>query len=98
MNPFCKIFHIFCQKNPFLRKITKIDDILQKFLNFFKKYFKNFKISIFMEQPYKSTEISDESYYLLEKFSKNLNTIGLDSEETIGNGMKILENFGENRL
>ena len=45
---------------------------------FSKFYFKNFNFSIFMEQPYKSREISDECYYLLYKFIKNLNKTGLD--------------------
>ena len=50
-----------------------------------------------MESPYKSNEISYQCCYLLEKFIKNLNKIGLDSQETIGIGKKILENIGEYR-
>ena len=42
-----------------------------------------------MERSYKSREISEEIYYVVEKFIRNLNKIG-------GDWMKILKKFREN--
>ena len=39
-------------------------------------------------------EISDECYYLLQKFFKNLTNIGLDAGRIILKLMNILEDFG----
>ena len=72
-------FHIFlARKCIFSNKTFNNEDILQKFLNFLENYFKNFKFSIFMEPPYKLRELSYECYYILYKFIKRLNKIGLD--------------------
>ena len=49
-----------------------------------------------MEPGNKSRKISEECYYLLKKFTKHLNKIDLQLEETIGNGLQFLEDFGEN--
>ena len=69
MNQFFKNINIFsCQKiHFFLRKISKIGHISQEFLSFFEKIF---KILIFLEELYKSREIPDELYYLVETFIK----------------------------
>ena len=56
-----------------------------------------FKISIFIESPYKFGEMSGECNYIIFKCNKN-NKIGLDPEELLEKGRKILENFGEARL
>ena len=50
-----------------------------------------------MESTYKFRETFDVCYYLLLQFIKKLKK-WLGSRRTIGNGMKILKNFGENRL
>ena len=50
-----------------------------------------------MELFYKSREISDEFDYLLEKIFQKPQK-WLTSRRLIGNGVKFLENFGENRL
>ena len=66
-----------------------------KISEFFRKnYFKIFK---FLEPLYISREISDEIYYRVEKYIKKAQK-WLRLKRNIGNGMKILENFGENRL
>ena len=49
---------IFSKKN--FKKLTRISDFSKNIL----------KISIFLERPYKSREIPDEFYYLVEKFIK----------------------------
>ena len=100
MNPFFKNFNHFLPRKIdfFLRNISQNEDILQIFLSFLKNYSKILKFSIFMEPRYKSRDISDDCYYIVEKFIKNLNKIGLDPVGTIGNGMKFLENYAENLL
>ena len=66
MNPFFKNINIFsCQKIDFFqRKNSKIGHISQEFLSF-------------LEEMYKSREIPDELYYLVEKFIKKAKN-GLD--------------------
>ena len=50
-----------------------------------------------MEEPYKFRKVSDEFYYLLEKLFKKRKKL-LTSTNIIGNAVKFLENFEENRL
>ena len=68
MNPFFKNRTFFLARRSifFQRKIPK-SDISQEFLGFFEKIF---KILIFLEELYKSREIPDELYYLVETFIK----------------------------
>ena len=51
---------------------------------------------MFMEWSYKYSEISDEFYYLAEKYQKY--SKWLISRRSCENAMKILENLGENQL
>ena len=83
MNPFFKNIHIFsCQKIHFSqRKNSKIGHISQEFLSFFENIF---KILIFLEELYKSREIPDELYYLVETFIKKAKN-GLDGGLCTGN-------------
>ena len=86
MNPFFKNIKIFLPKNPFfLRKISKIGHISQEFLSFLKNYF---KLRIILEGGYKSREIPDEFYYLVETSKKLKN--GLD-RGLLEMGLKFLK-------
>ena len=65
---FQKYQHFFLPENRFFpKKNSKIGHISQEFLSFFGKIY---RILIFMEELYKSREIPDELYYLVEKFIK----------------------------
>ena len=70
MNPLFKNINIFLAQKLlyFWQKFRKIEIILQEFLNFFEELFENFQFF----ETYKSREIFDEFYYLVEKFIKKL--------------------------
>ena len=92
---FSKISNFSCQKSIFSKKnfekwayFTGISEILKTIL----------KISIFLEKPYKSREIPDEFYYLVEKFIKKLKN-GLNREWLLkveGKFLKFLEKLDWN--
>ena len=84
----------FLPKNPFfLRKLSKIEQILQEFLNFFGKIFLTFSIFMII---YKAREIHGGFYYQVEKIIKRKLKIQLRQRRTIEEdqrGSKIPGNF-----
>ena len=86
---FSKISTFFLVKSPFLRKISKIEQNLQAFWSFLKK------MNVIRRDPINPEKFRMNSIIYLRNLSKS-SKWGRD--RTIGNGMKILEIFGENRL
>ena len=67
---FSKYQRFFLQKNPFFpKKNFENWTHFTRISVFFERLFKNLN---FLEGPYKSREIFDEFYYIVEKFIKNL--------------------------